>query len=158
MVRMKHQTLKVFSHFIDLLYAFDKKRDHNMLALMFDLRFKNMQSISMYLGHENVVIVVIKYDEKLLLLLLMEANKLLMSNKARKAFNIHSQVVIKVYLHHNNNNNTYRDIMSRKFIGFSWFPIDVENYTLHVFSWWCKKKYKFQTIVLLVKHKHGKIC
>ncbi len=97
MVRMKHQTLKVFSHFIDLLYAFDKKRDHNMLALMFDLRFKNMQSVSMYLGHENVVIVVIKYDEKLLLLLLMEANKLLMSNKARKAFNIHSQVVIKVY-------------------------------------------------------------
>jgi hypothetical protein len=33
----------------------------------------------------------------LLLLLLMEANKLLMYDKARKAFNIHSQVVIKVY-------------------------------------------------------------
>ncbi len=55
-----------------------------------------MQLVTMYLGHENVILV-IKYDEKLLLFLLMEANKLLMSNKARKAFSIHSQVVIKVY-------------------------------------------------------------
>lgn len=68
-----------------------------MLALMFDPRFKSMQLVTMYLGHENVILV-IKYDEKLLLLLLMEANKLLMSNKARKAFSIHSQVVIKVYV------------------------------------------------------------
>ncbi len=45
---------------------------------MFDPRFKNMQLVTMYLGHENVI-VVIKYDEKLLLFLLMEANKLLMS-------------------------------------------------------------------------------
>ncbi len=97
MVRMKHRTLEVFSHFIYLLYAFDKKRDHNMLVLMFDSRFKSMQLVTMYLGDENVVIEVIKYDKKLLLLLLMEANKLLMSNKARKAFSIHSQVVIKVY-------------------------------------------------------------
>jgi hypothetical protein len=51
----------------------------------------------MYLGNENVLIVVIKYDEKLLLFLLMEVNKLLMSNKARKTFNIHSQVIIMVY-------------------------------------------------------------
>jgi hypothetical protein len=36
-----------------------------MLALMFDLRFKNMQLITMYLGCENAVVMVAKYDEKL---------------------------------------------------------------------------------------------
>jgi len=63
-----------------------------------------MQLVTMYLGNENVVIVVIKYDEKLLFFLLMEANKLLMSNKTRKAFSIHSQVVLRSISHHNNNN------------------------------------------------------
>jgi hypothetical protein len=75
-----------------------------MLALMFDLKFKSMQLVTMYLGNKNVVIVVIKNDEKLLSFLLMEANKLLMSNKARKAFSIHSQVVIRFISHHHNNN------------------------------------------------------
>ncbi len=60
-----------------------------MLVLMFDPKFKNMLLVTMYLGNENVVIVVIKYDEKLLLFLLMKANKLLMSNKAKKTFSIH---------------------------------------------------------------------
>jgi hypothetical protein len=34
-----------------------------------------------YLGHENVVVVVVKNDEKLLLPLLMETNKLLKPNR-----------------------------------------------------------------------------
>jgi len=41
---------------------------------MFDLKFKNMWLVMMFLGCENVVVVV-EYDEKILLPLLMEANK-----------------------------------------------------------------------------------
>jgi hypothetical protein len=40
-----------------------------MLALMFDLRFKNMQLVTTYLACENVTPIVVEYDEKLLLLL-----------------------------------------------------------------------------------------
>jgi hypothetical protein len=46
-----------------------------MLTLMFDLKFKNMWLVTMILGCENVVVVVVEYDEKLMLPLLMEANK-----------------------------------------------------------------------------------
>jgi hypothetical protein len=46
-----------------------------MLVLMFDLRFKNMCFITMFLGHEIAVTMVVHgYDEKLSLPLLMEVN------------------------------------------------------------------------------------
>jgi hypothetical protein len=44
------------------------------------------------LGHENVVIVVVEYDERLLFPLLIEVNKLLMLDKVEKAFDLHSQM------------------------------------------------------------------
>jgi hypothetical protein len=34
-----------------------------MLALMFDPRFKTMRLVTMYLGSEIVIIVVVKYDD-----------------------------------------------------------------------------------------------
>jgi len=57
---------------------------------MFDSRFKSLRLVTMYLGRENVVVVIVKYDENLLLLLLMETNKLLTSNKAIEACCLHS--------------------------------------------------------------------
>jgi hypothetical protein len=52
-----------------------------------------------YLGHENVVIVVAKNDEKLLLPLLMETNNLLKPNRVGGAFDLHSQVDSKGSFH-----------------------------------------------------------
>ncbi len=46
-----------------------------MLTLMFDLKFKNVWLVTKFLGFENVVVVVVEYDEKLLLFLLMEVDK-----------------------------------------------------------------------------------
>ncbi len=43
----------------------------------------------MFLGHENAVTMVAKYDENLLLPLLMETNKLLMSNKFEGVYDLH---------------------------------------------------------------------
>ncbi len=114
------------------LHVFHKKKNHNMLALMFDPRFKNMQLVIIFLGCENVILVVVEYDallpnvgavhlsmfiatseftqnhlmhknifccsdENLLLFLLMETNKLLMFDKVEKAFNLHSQWILKFY-------------------------------------------------------------
>lgn len=51
------------------------------------------------MSHENVVVVVVKNDEKLLLPLLMETNKLLKPNKVGEAFDLHSQVDSKGFFH-----------------------------------------------------------
>jgi hypothetical protein len=73
----------------------------------------------MYLGHENVIILVTKYDENLLLPLLMEASKLLMFNRAKMAFDLHSQVDYDGFFHIKTTIiNTYMDILSRELLDF----------------------------------------
>jgi hypothetical protein len=73
----------------------------------------------MFLGQENVIIMVTKYDEKLLLPLLMEVNKLLMPNQVEDASNLHSQVDFEGLLHTITTTiNTYMDIVSMELIRF----------------------------------------
>ncbi len=57
MVCMKQQIFGVLLPFMSFMHTFDRKRDHNMLALMFDPRL-----ITICLGHQNVVANVVKYD------------------------------------------------------------------------------------------------
>ncbi len=73
---MKQQVLGIVFPFFSFLHAFDRTWGHNMLVLMFDPRFKNMRLVTMYLGQENVNIIV-EYDDELLLPLLTETAKLL---------------------------------------------------------------------------------
>lgn len=51
------------SPFIYLMHTCDMKRGHNMLALMFDPRFKTMLLVTMYVGCEIIVVVVVEYDK-----------------------------------------------------------------------------------------------
>jgi hypothetical protein len=62
-VRMKLHILEVFSPLISFLDAYDRKKGHNMLALMFDPRFKSMKLITNFWGHENVVVIIVEYDQ-----------------------------------------------------------------------------------------------
>jgi hypothetical protein len=54
-----------------------------MLALMLDLKYKNMQLVSIYLRCEISASIIIEYDKQLLLPLLLEAYKLLMPNRVQ---------------------------------------------------------------------------
>jgi hypothetical protein len=62
-VFMKHQMLNVLHLFFSFLHKFDKKKCQNILALMLDLKFKSMHIVINYLGHVNVFILVVQYDE-----------------------------------------------------------------------------------------------
>jgi hypothetical protein len=118
-----------------------------MLVLMFDVRFKTMLLVTMYVGCEIIIVVIVEYDKKISLPLLMEANKLLMPKNVETTHNIHSQVDFESLFHTTTTiTYTYKD-MSRELVGFHWFPIDVESYN-YVLSWWLKEKHKFPTIIL----------
>jgi hypothetical protein len=95
-----------------------------MLALMFDLRFKNMWLVTTYLGCENVVV----YDEELLLPLLIEVAKLLMHASIEKVEDLQSQVHAKNMFHIITSVDIYRDLESREPIGFYQYHIDIENF------------------------------
>jgi hypothetical protein len=45
------------------MHGFDKKKRHNMLFLMLDLKYKNMHLVIIYLGHEIVTTLVVDYNE-----------------------------------------------------------------------------------------------
>jgi len=75
---------------------FDRK-NHNMLALMLDPRFKNMCLVTMFLNHENAIVMVAEYDENLLLPLLTEVNRLLMLARIEEASNLTCKWILKVY-------------------------------------------------------------
>ncbi len=48
---------------------------HNILALMWDPKFKSMCLLCIYVGHENALVLIAAYDEQTLLPLLMEVYK-----------------------------------------------------------------------------------
>jgi hypothetical protein len=56
---MKHQMLDALQPFLSFLHGFDKK-NHNMLALMLDSKFKSMQFKTSYLTHENAYTLVVQ--------------------------------------------------------------------------------------------------
>jgi hypothetical protein len=102
------------------------------------------------LGHENVIIVVVEFDENLLFPLLIEANKLLMFDKVEKAFDLHSKMDFEGLFHSTTHTHTHTHIVSRELIGFQWFPIDAKSCKC-VVSWWWKEEHKFLTIALLLR-------
>jgi len=90
-----------------------------MLALMFDLWFKSMWLMISYLGHDYIIVVVVEYDEKLFLPLLIKVSKLLMHVSVEKVEDFQFQNNVKNLFHPIITIvDTYKDLMSRKFVGF----------------------------------------
>jgi hypothetical protein len=80
MVHMKPKVLEVLQPFMSFLDGFQKKRGHNMLVLMFNLRFKSLQLVTNYIGHNKTSALVVQYDVGLLLFLLIQCYKILMGH------------------------------------------------------------------------------
>jgi hypothetical protein len=94
---------------------------------MFDLRFKSMQFVTTYLGHENVVVVV-KYDEHLLFPLLTKIAELLMFVSVEEIEDLQSQIHVKDLFHTiTTNANTCMDLVSKEFVGFRSYLVDAKN-------------------------------
>jgi hypothetical protein len=95
-----------------------------MLVLMFDPWFKKLPLVFGYLGHEIIVLVILRYNEKLLLPFLMEAHKLLKFNSVEMVEDLELQVNYK-YLFQTMGTtiNTYKDFVSQELIGFHQFPM-----------------------------------
>jgi len=63
-INMKREVIGVIDFFLSSLTKYDKKRAHNMLALMLDLQFKSLRLISSFISRKLGVAIVIKYDKK----------------------------------------------------------------------------------------------
>jgi hypothetical protein len=62
----------VLYSFLSLLRKYEKKKPHNMLSLMLDARFKNLHLVSSFIGSEQGVAIIEKYDARSLYLVFLK--------------------------------------------------------------------------------------
>ncbi len=70
----------IINPFISFLHVFKMNKGHNVVVLMLNLMFINLQMVSSNLGGGKVAILVAQYNELLLLPLLVEYYKVLRPN------------------------------------------------------------------------------
>jgi hypothetical protein len=58
--------LDVLNSFLSSLHCVEKKKGHNMLVLMSDPIFKSMHLLNIYASCDNVIVLIVAYDEELL--------------------------------------------------------------------------------------------
>jgi len=63
----------VLDYFLSFLKTCEEKKTHNMLPLMFDLRFKNVCFVFSYVGKEQGVYIVEQYDRRALYPMLVKS-------------------------------------------------------------------------------------
>jgi hypothetical protein len=75
--RMVGEVATVLRPFLSFARTFDAGKAHNMLALILDPRFKDLEVILKYVGHDVAKQVVDKFDSKVLVPLLLKAATIL---------------------------------------------------------------------------------
>jgi hypothetical protein len=113
-----------------------------------------MKLITIFLGCQNVDVIVATYDKQFMLPLLIETTKLLMLTMLKKLKTCNFEGIEDLFQTISTNVDTYKDLMSRKLIGFRWYLINVENCKCYL-SWSCKEQNKFSTLVILAIHIFG---
>jgi hypothetical protein len=68
---MRSKVIKVLQPFLTFTFSFQPHSAHNMLVLMQDLHFKNLQIIPNFVGLESIVEIIVEYDHEILLLVLL---------------------------------------------------------------------------------------
>jgi hypothetical protein len=71
---IKKEACVVLESFFSFLKIFEKKKTHNMLSLMLDPRFKSLCLMSSFIGREQGVAIVDKYDSKSLYPMLLKCH------------------------------------------------------------------------------------
>jgi myosin-crossreactive antigen len=69
---IKREVINVFNIFLSFLRVYDKRKAHNMISLMLDPKYKNLCIVSSFVGKEQGVVLVEKYDRKSLYPMLLK--------------------------------------------------------------------------------------
>jgi len=65
----------VLDFFLSFLKVYDKRKTHNMIFLMLNLRYKNLCIVSSFVGKEQGVVLVEEYDNKSLYPMLVKCHE-----------------------------------------------------------------------------------
>jgi hypothetical protein len=65
----------VLNFFLSLLKKYENKKAHNMISLMLNITFKSLRIVSSFVGREQGVALVKKYDKKTLYPMLVKCHE-----------------------------------------------------------------------------------
>ncbi len=74
---IKREVCNVLEAFISFLKKFDERKTHNMLALMLNMRYKNLKIVFTFVVKELRVAIVKDYDKKIFFLMILKTHYIL---------------------------------------------------------------------------------
>jgi hypothetical protein len=72
---IRREVINVLNSFLSCLKKYENKKVHNMISLMLDIRFKSLHIVSSFVGREQGVVLVEKYDRKTLYPMLVKCHE-----------------------------------------------------------------------------------
>jgi hypothetical protein len=72
-LNIKFEVFWILDSFLSFMRTYNEKKAHNMLALMFDLRFKSLHLVSSYVSKEQGVSIIKEYDRRALYPMLIKS-------------------------------------------------------------------------------------
>jgi len=71
---IRREVINVLDYFLSFLKIYDKRKGHNMISLMLNPRYKSLHIVSSFVGREQGVALVEKYDRKCLYPMLVKCH------------------------------------------------------------------------------------
>jgi len=73
--KIRREVINVLNSFLSFLKKYENRKAHNMIFLMLDPRFQSLRIISSFVGREQDIILVEKYDRKSLYPMLVKCHE-----------------------------------------------------------------------------------
>jgi hypothetical protein len=150
---IRKEVINVLDSFLSFLKVYDERKVHNMISLMLDLRYKNLRVVSSFVGREQNVVLVEKYDRKSLYLMLVKCHEhlhpLVRSEKNSTNHNIFDEDYnLDIFENIASASEPNEIIVKRELLIFRRYQLDVMDIK-YPFQWWQKHEAMFFTIEFL---------
>jgi hypothetical protein len=149
----RREVINVLDVFFSLLNVYDKKKTHNMISLMLDLKYKSLHIVSSFVEREQGVALVEEYDKKSLYPMLVKCHehlhplvKLERNSTNRDIFN--QDCCLDIFEQTTTTNEPTKELVKKELLIFKRYQMDVKDIKCPL-QWWLKHEAMFPIVGLL---------
>ncbi len=151
---IRKEVINVLDSFLSFLKVYDKRKAHNMISLMLDLRNKSLHIVSSFVGREQGVALVEEYDRKSLYLIMVKCHEHL-HPLVKSEINFVDQNIfdedcnLDIFEQTTSTCELAKKLVKRELLIFKRYQLDVKDIKCPL-QWWHKHEAMFLTIGFLV--------
>jgi len=148
----------VLDSFLSFMKTCDEKKTHDMLALMFDPRFKSLCVLSSYVGKKQGVSIVEEYDRRTLYPMLVKLcnhlHPIVDGGFGSTNQDANQDYGLDIFQMMNNNKEIVKEIVIRELLDFRRFHVDLKEIK-NPLQWWEKHESRFSIVAFLAWQIRG---